>query len=125
MHELSISQEIADFVLGESAKQGAQSVSRVEIEIGRLSFLNPEQVEFWLKLCFENTPASEAELQVSVIEAEISCRKCGYSGNLTMENDPAYHFTLPSFSCPRCGSSEITIEKGRECVVKRIEILCQ
>jgi hydrogenase nickel incorporation protein HypA/HybF len=125
MHELSMSQAIADFVLEESAKRRAQSVSRVEIEIGRLSFLNPDQVEFWLKLCFKNTPASEAELQVSVIEAEISCRKCGYTGDLKMEFDPTYHFTFPSFSCPRCSSSEITVEKGRECMVKRIEILCR
>ena len=123
MHELSISQAIANFVMGEAAKRGAHSVSRVEIEIGKLSFLNPDQVEVWLKLSFENTPASESELLLSVVEAEISCQKCGYKGDLMMETDPAYHFALPSFCCPRCGSSEITIDKGRGCVIRRIEML--
>jgi Zn finger protein HypA/HybF involved in hydrogenase expression len=39
-----------------------------------------------------------------------------------MADDPLYHVLLPSFSCPECRSSEIEIEKGRECVVKRIGI---
>jgi len=44
MHELSISQSIAKTVLKKSSEQKAKNILSVEIEIGELTLLNPEQV---------------------------------------------------------------------------------
>jgi len=123
MHEFTTSQSIVNSVLNKAREEEAKKVLLVSIEIGRLTFLNPEQVEFWVKLGFEKTIASDAELHIEVIEPQISCPNCGYRGDLKVEDDPLYHIRLPSFSCPRCDSWEIKIEKGRECVIKKIEIL--
>jgi len=123
MHELSTSQAIAEVVLDKAREQKAAKVLCVDIEIGGLSFLNPEQVAFWVKMSFERTIANGAEVNIQMVEPQISCRACGYVGTLKMEDDPLYHMLLPSFSCPECRSSEIEIEKGRECSVRRIEIL--
>jgi hydrogenase nickel incorporation protein HypA/HybF len=123
LHEVSISHAIADAVLKESAKQEAKKILRVELEIGQLSLLNPDQVEFWLKLAFEKTPASEAELEIEVVKPEVLCSACGYTGTLETVDDPLYHFVLPVFKCPRCGSGEITVKRGKECRIKKIEIL--
>ena len=145
MHEFSISHKIAKVVLDKAREQGAKEVLRVEIEIGELSFLNPEQVEFWVKIGFEKTIASLATISIKVIEPQILCKVCGYAGKLKMftsftdafglpfasltdafglrENEPMYHILLPSFSCPKCNSNEIEIERGRECLIKRIELL--
>lgn len=123
MHELSMSQAIADLVLQESKKREAKKILLVELEIGQLSLLNPEQVEFWLRLAFEQTLASEAELKTEVIKPQVSCPACGYEGTLEAKDDPLYHFFVPVFKCPECGSGKITIKSGRECRVRRIEIL--
>ena len=124
MHELSTSQAIARIVLDKAREQQATKVLRIDIAIGRLSFLSPEQVAFWVKTSLEGTFAEEAEVHIERVEPQITCRDCGYQGTLEMEDDPLHHILLPSFSCPECRSSEIGIEKGRECVVKRIGI-CQ
>ena len=123
MHELSISQAIADVVLKEAEKQDAKKVTLVELEIGELSLLNPEQVEFCLKLIFERTYASEAELKIGLVKPQVNCRNCGYEGTLETKEDPLYHLVIPTFKCPQCGSGEISVKRGRECTVKRIEIL--
>jgi hydrogenase nickel incorporation protein HypA/HybF len=124
MHELSTSEAIAELVLDEAKKRKAQKVLGIQIEIGGLSFLNPEQVKFWLELKFEETIARGAKLDIKITTPEISCPECGYSGRLEMKDDPIYHFILPSLSCPRCGSDKVMVEKGRGCTVNRIKLLC-
>ena len=123
MHEVSISHAIADLVLKESEKQEAKKVLLVEIEIGELSLLNPDQIEFWVKLAFERTPAAEAELKIEVVKPEVHCSACRYEGALETKDDPLCHFLIPVFQCPKCGSGEITVKRGKECRVKKIEIL--
>ena len=126
MHELSVSQAIADVVLKEAAKHGATKVLAVELQIGDLSLLNADQVEFCLTLVLENTPAAGAELRVTRVEPEIRCEVCSYVGPLVpddhMRDDPMFHFLTPAFKCPYCGSGDIKVLRGRECTVTNIEI---
>ena len=124
MHELSTSEAIADLVLAEAAKRKAKRVLGVQIEIGGLSYLNPEQVKFWLEMRFEDTIACGAKLDINLETSEISCPECGYKGTLEVKDDPIYHLILPSLSCPLCSSSEVIVEKGRGCTVSRIKMLC-
>ena len=127
MHELSISQAIADLVVKEADKREAKKVLRIQLEIGELSLLNPEQVEFCLGLALERTCAAEAELRIESVKPEIFCHACDYEGTLQpkdeVKDDPLYHLYAFAFKCPRCGSGEITVKRGRECKVKEIEIL--
>jgi len=123
LHEVSISHAIADVVLKESEKQEAKKVLLVELEIGELSMLNPDQVEFWLQLAFDKTPASEAQIMIEVTKPEIACASCGYIGTLETRDDPMAHFVTPVFKCPRCDSGEIKVKRGKECRIKKIEIL--
>ncbi|MFH1006027.1 MAG: hydrogenase/urease maturation nickel metallochaperone HypA [Candidatus Latescibacterota bacterium] len=122
MHELSTSQAIARIVLEKAKEQHALRVQHVDLAIGRLSFLSPDQVVFWVKMSFEGTLAEAAEVRIERVEPVISCRACGYVGTMTMADNPLHHELLPSFSCPCCDSYEIEMKKGRECAVKRIGI---
>ena len=123
MHEASIGQSIVKTVLTEAEKQKAVKVESVEIEIGELTFLGQEQVEFWIKTGFESTIAESAKIIFKKIKAGIRCNKCGFEGNIRIKEDPQYHIMLPTFSCPKCGSTEITIISGKDAFIRRIKII--
>ena len=125
MHEMSTSQAIAELVLKEAQQREAKQVLKVEVEIGQLTFLNPDQVAFWVQESFKGTPAEGAELSIKLVEPLVACQACGYQGQLQVEEDPLFHWVLPSLKCSGCGSTGLTIERGRECTLRRIELLCE
>ena len=125
MHEVSIAQSIVRTVLEEARKQDAAQVESVEIEIGELTFLGLDQVEFWVKTGFQGTIAEKAEMIFKQIRGVLRCQSCGYEGDLRIEEDPLHHMNLPTFSCPSCKNSKIEITQGKEAIIRRIKILKQ
>lgn len=123
MHEASIAQSIVQTVLSEAQKQNATRIESVEVEIGELTFLGIEQLEFWVKTGFKGSIADRAEIIFNSIKGVLLCRVCEYKGDLSMGEDPTYHLTLPTFTCPKCSSSKIEIIQGKEAVIRRIKIL--
>ncbi len=122
MHEAAIGQSIVKTVLAEAENQKAIKVELVEIEIGELSFLGQEQVEFWIKTGFESTIAEGSDITFKKIKGRIKCKKCGYEGDIKVQEDPQYHMMLPSFSCPECKSAEVTIISGKDAYIRKIII---
>ena len=122
MHELSISQTIAKTVLEKASEQKARNILFVEIEIGELTLLNPEQVEFWLEEIFKKTPAKDAKIQIRKIHPQMKCQDCQWQGKIKGRDDPRYHTYFFNPPCPSCGSTSLDIKKGKECLIKRITI---
>ena len=122
MHEAAIACSLADAVLREAKKRNATRVLKVEVEIGELSFLEPEQVGFWTELSFQSTIAEGAKLDIKPVEPLVTCPQCGYSGGIQVVEHPDYHFMLPVFQCPHCHSSRLSVERGRECALRRVEL---
>jgi hydrogenase nickel incorporation protein HypA/HybF len=122
MHEFSISSEIVRTVLHSVKEKKVKRVLSVQLEIGEMALLNVEQVTFWVHELFKGTEAEGTKVKVKVIKARIQCASCGYQGGISSDQkDPFQHF-IP-YSCPQCGSFEIKVEKGRECMVKRIQAI--
>jgi hydrogenase nickel incorporation protein HypA/HybF len=120
MHEFSISNEIVRNVLDTAKKNGGQRVLSIQLEIGELALLNVEQVTFWIHQLFKGTVAEGAKVKVKTIKARIQCESCGYRGGMSLDRqDPFRHF-IP-YSCPKCSSFQIKVEKGRECTLRRIQ----
>src|SRR4030042_6702367 len=122
MHEAAIAQSIVETVLCEAEKQNAEKITSVEIEIGELTFLGIEQIEFWVRTGFEGTPAAGAEILFRRIPGKLLCCDCGYEGVLKLIEDPVYHLRLPAFSCPDCSGNHIEITEGKEALIRRIHI---
>ncbi len=120
MHEISIAGAIIDAVLNAAKKHNAKKVSEVFLEIGELTALNPEQLEFIFKTITTGTVAEGARFDIRVITPLIKC-KCSYSGQI--EFFERLHFFLPVIKCPQCGGTDVDIIAGRECCVKKIKIL--
>jgi hydrogenase nickel incorporation protein HypA/HybF len=122
MHEFSISSEIVRSVLDHVKKAKGEKVLSIQLEIGELALLNSEQVIFWIHQLFKGSVAEGAKVKVKTIKARIKCESCGYKGGISPDQqDPFQHF-IP-YSCPKCGLFQIKVEKGRECVLRRIEAI--
>ncbi len=126
MHDISISQAIAETVLKKARDKKARRVLSLKLEIGELTFLSPEQIRFWLKELFKGTLAEGIKIHIKKIFCLIRCKGCSYEGDMGLRNDeddPLYHIYFPIMKCPKCSSFSLEIKKGKECLVKQIRII--
>lgn len=61
MHELSITRNVVAIV---SERAVGQRVTRVRLEIGRLSAVVPDSIRFCFEICAQGTPLEGAELEI-------------------------------------------------------------
>ena len=120
MHEISIAGAIIDSVLDAAEKNNARRVSKVYLEIGELTALNPDQLKFIFQTITKGTVAEGASYDIKVIKPSINCKKCSYKGPIEFFEN--LHFFLPLIKCPKCDEPDVDIVAGRECFVKKINI---
>jgi hydrogenase nickel incorporation protein HypA/HybF len=109
MHELSISRNIVAIVC-EHAE--GQRVTRVRLEIGRLSAIMPEAVLFCFEICAQGTAAEGAVLEIDEISGRGRCDACGAEAVLQ---------ELLGL-CPGCGAAALRIVAGEELKIKEMEV---
>ena len=122
MHEFSISSEIVNSVLSTAAKNKGKKVLSVQLEIGELTHLNIEQVTFWIHELFKGSIAEGAKVKVKTIKAQIYCKDCGYKGGIRSDQEDSFRHLIPQ-TCPQCNSFQIKVGKGRECILRKIQVL--
>ena len=121
MHEFSMTSQIVKLALEEAQRRGAKKVLEVRLVIGKLTFLAIEQVRFSYKLLVKNTIMEGSKLHIEQREGTVECDNCGYKGTINSGEDPIYHFSFPTLTCPKCGST-VRIVEGKECIVKGIRL---
>jgi hydrogenase nickel incorporation protein HypA/HybF len=108
MHEFGIAYDIFKTARQAAFDHHATQVKKVCVDIGEMSMVNPEQVEFLFATLIEDEPVLKgAILESRVIAPETRC-ECGYQG-------------CEKFVCPGCGALPELV-RGREIVVTHIEI---
>jgi hydrogenase nickel incorporation protein HypA/HybF len=108
MHELGITQNIV--AIATEHAQGNQ-VKKVTIEIGKLSAIMPDAVQFCFSVCSAGTLLENAILEIIEISGKGKCRQCG--AEITLE--------VPFGLC-ECGSVELDLISGQELKIKEMEI---
>ena len=122
MHEFSMIQSILELVKGEMEKRNATRVMEINLEVGELSFLSHEALQFGFGVLAENEPKIDKNaLKIIPVTTEIKCRKCSYTGSMKAGNSDEYHMAAPIFQCPKC-AGPIEILKGKECVVRNLKM---
>jgi hydrogenase nickel incorporation protein HypA/HybF len=121
MHEFSISSEIVKTVLDTAEKNNGKKVLSVQLEIGELTLLNGDQVGFWVKELFKGSAAEDAEVKIKTIKARILCKVCGYKGGIRSDQEDSFRY-LTLQTCPQCNSFQFKVEKGRECILRKIQV---
>ncbi len=109
MHELAITESIVEIC---EKNAGGRPVRSVTLEIGALSGVVPEAVEFCFEACTDGTLLAGARLVIERIAARGRCTTCGAEFALTAYYDP----------CPGCGGFAVEILGGEELRVKELEV---
>lgn len=101
MHELSIARNVVSIVCEHAA---GQRVTRVRLEIGRLSGVMPDAIEFCFDVCTQGTAAQGAALEVVEVPGRGRCEGCG--AEVPLE--------APIGLCPECGAARLRLIAGEE-----------
>ena len=109
MHEMSITQGIISLCLEHA---GLRRVLTLDVEIGELSSVVPEAIEFCFEACSRETLLEGAVLNIIRVPGMGQCLECGMETTLT----ELYG------SCGHCGSQRVTIVSGEELRVREIEV---
>ena len=122
MHEGSITTQIVESVKAEATKRNAKKVLEVHLQIGDLTFLNPDQMKFWYDILTKDTILEGSALVAETVRGSVRCSACGYAGGLTHVNSSLTHLPMPTLQCPKC-DEVVEVVDGRDCVVKRIKMM--
>jgi hydrogenase nickel incorporation protein HypA/HybF len=109
MHELAVAESIVGAV---NEKLGDTAVRRVLVEVGRLSGVVPDALQFCWELATTGTGLDGAELEIVRSPGRGRCRAC------RSEFDTDDFITL----C-ECGSADVDVLGGQELRIREVEVV--
>lgn len=112
MHEVGIMQNTLAMAIAKAEASGATRIHQLQLQIGALSGVVPDALQFAFETLRQNTIAAEALLDVEFIPATCWCGAC------------QSEFQSPDllFECPKCGILASELRRGRELHLKSVEI---
>ncbi|HUO54449.1 MAG TPA: hydrogenase maturation nickel metallochaperone HypA [Rhodoblastus sp.] len=112
MHEMSLTESVVEILCEEANRQGFSRVKRVWLEIGALSGVEPEAMEFCFDVVTRGTLAEGAQLEIIRTPGQGWCLDC--------EKDVALSERFGT--CPDCGGGRVQMTAGDEMRVKELEV---
>jgi hydrogenase nickel incorporation protein HypA/HybF len=112
MHELSIAMSIVDIASKKAEAAGAWRVDQVELDIGILSGIEFESLEFALSVAVKDSSLEGTRFKINRIEALCECNSC------THLYTPGQDFS----ACPQCGKQDLEFIRGKELQIKSLLI---
>ncbi len=112
MHEFSIALGIVKIAEEESRKAKAKAVKTITLEIGKLSGVELQALEFAWPVAVKDTVLERAQRNVVVIEGKAKCLECGKIYDLNDIYD----------ACPDCGGYFKDIIQGKELRIKTLDV---
>lgn len=108
MHELSIAMSIVEIAEENAAISGMKTINEIQIEVGTLSGVVHEALEFAMEEAVKNTVLQNAKRIVINIPGKAKCNDCECEFDLLDIYTP----------CPKCSSFNNEIIRGQELKVK-------
>lgn len=109
MHEMSITQSVVEICEGHAA---GRRVTDVVLEIGELSGVVADSIEFCFEACSKGTLLEGARLKLEIVPGVGLCPSCQREHPITTLFAP----------CPECGAFGLSIVSGEELRVKELEL---
>jgi len=109
MHEMSITQSVVEICEGHAA---GRRVTDVVLEIGALSGVVPDSIEFCFEACTKGTLLEGARLKLELVPGVGGCPACRAECRIDSLFD----------CCPECGAFGLAVVSGEELRVKELEL---
>ncbi len=113
MHELSLCENLIDQLTALTRQHAALGVSRVVVQVGGLSGVEPQLLATAFEIARAGTVAAEAELITECTPPEVHCSACA-ADSATRAND---------LRCPVCGSEATELIAGQSLILAQVELL--
>ena len=114
MHELSVAMRIVQALDEELASEPNDlKISTVSLQVGTLSGLVPEALDFSWDFATENSVLKGSKLDIQVVDAAGYCQQCQQEQALT---------NLQSMRCPVCREPITQITGGNELEILSVEV---
>lgn len=110
MHEISLLENVLEILQASAREQGFTRVARVCLEIGELSCVSEDALQFGFPAVMQGTLAEQAELQIQRVKGIGQCRQ---RVELQTLHDPR----------PACGSFQIAVVQGREMKIRELQVV--
>ncbi|MCZ7677640.1 MAG: hydrogenase maturation nickel metallochaperone HypA [Sandaracinaceae bacterium] len=108
MHELALMQSLVATV----EEQVADRVTRVRLEIGRLTAVVPDALRFCFDVCARGTRLEGAVLEIVDVAPRARCAACGREDEI--ESDLLLRCA--------CGSADLSLLAGEELRIAEVEV---
>lgn len=113
MHEITLCQNAVEIMLKFGRKNNARRITAVWMNIGALSCVEPEALQFCFELVCRETLAEGCVLHLDTPLAQSRCHDC--------QND--FRLLRPDvLLCPECGGRNVRVIADDGMKIKRIEI---
>jgi hydrogenase nickel incorporation protein HypA/HybF len=109
MHELAITQNIVEICKNHAS---GRRILSIRVEIGHLSGVVPEAVEFCFGACSRETLLEGARLVIERVPGRARCRDCSAEQDVASFYEP----------CAACGGSGMELLSGTELRVREMEV---
>jgi hydrogenase nickel incorporation protein HypA/HybF len=113
MHETSLAMSLAEILAEEIAKANATRATKVILEIGALSHVDPHAMRFAFDVAMLGGPGEGAELEILAPPGEAYCMDCSAVVEIARRGD----------ACPTCGGSKLLVKSGDEMKLKALEVV--
>ncbi len=113
MHELSLLENVREILENHALKQNFSKVTKVTLEIGKLSCVEPDALRFGFDVVMKDSLAENAELIISELNGLGLCQQCQLQFEMDSLHDPCMH----------CGSPFATVIQGAEMKIKDLIVI--
>lgn len=112
MHELSLAEDMLTMIQQRAETEQFQTVTKVWLEIGSLSHVEPDAMVFCFDAVMAGTLVEGAQLEIIHTQAQGQCRQCQQTSVVEHLYDP----------CPQCGEFGVDIVQGDQVRIKSLAV---
>lgn len=112
MHEYGLARTLLSQIEEIRRREGASRVVSVNVSVGEFAGVDGELLELAFRHVTEDTAADDAKLIIDKVSLAARCDGCKLEF-------PVQRFR---FLCPHCGSGEVTVVRGEELMLQRLEL---
>jgi hydrogenase nickel incorporation protein HypA/HybF len=113
MHEMSLIESVVEIACETAAKHDAKSIKSIRLDVGSLTYVDPDALLFCYDAAKRGSLAENALLEINRIAGQGWCPDCGKTVPLEQRFE----------ACPECGQYHVKVTAGEELKIRDLEVI--